>query len=123
MDAFVYVPKDVHVEQPILLTAIQADPGTELARHTLIVLDEGAQAEVWEQQLSATADLDAVFNTVVELSVGDNAHLQIRLWAIAVGVAAGSSAPTAPRSAATRRSTGSRSGSDPPRAASGWRPA
>jgi Fe-S cluster assembly protein SufD len=73
---FVYVPKGVTLEQPIVLTAIQATPGTELARHTLIVLDEGAQAEVWEQYLSAADDLDSVFNTVVELSVGDNARLR-----------------------------------------------
>ncbi len=74
--SFVYVPKGVVVEQPILLTAIQSAPGSELDRHTLVVLDEGAQAEVWEQQLSATEDLDAIFNTVVELSVGDNARLR-----------------------------------------------
>ena len=40
------------------------------------MLDEGAQAEVWEQQLSADDDLDAVFNTVVELKVGDGAKLR-----------------------------------------------
>jgi Fe-S cluster assembly protein SufD len=74
--AFVYVPQGVVLEQPVLLTAIQATANTELARHTLIVLDEGAQAEVWEQQLSAGDDLDAIFNTVVELSVGDNARLR-----------------------------------------------
>jgi Fe-S cluster assembly protein SufD len=74
--AFVYVPKDVAVQRPILLTAVQAAAGAELARRTLIVLDEGARAEVWEQQLSATPEVEAVFNTVVELSVGDNAHLR-----------------------------------------------
>jgi Fe-S cluster assembly protein SufD len=77
--SFVYVPRGVVVDAPIVLTAVQSAAGTELARHTLVVLDEGAQAEVWEQQLSATDDLDAVFNTVVELSVGDNAHLRF-VW-------------------------------------------
>ena len=74
--AFVYVPKHVTLEEPILLTAIQAAAGTELARHTLIVLDEGAQAEVWEQQLSRDPGLDGLFNTVVELKVGDGARLR-----------------------------------------------
>jgi Fe-S cluster assembly protein SufD len=74
--AFVYVPRGVVLERPILLTAIQSAAQTELARRTLIVLDEGAHAEVWEQQLSATDDLDAVFNTVVELVVGDGARLR-----------------------------------------------
>jgi Fe-S cluster assembly protein SufD len=74
--AFVYVPSGVALERPILLTAIQAAAGTELHRRTLIVVDEGAQAEVWEQYLSGADDLDGVFNTVVELVVGDNARLR-----------------------------------------------
>jgi Fe-S cluster assembly protein SufD len=73
---FVYVPKGVVVDRPILLTEIQAAAGTELARHTLVVLEEGAQAEVWEQQLSGADDLDSIFNTVVELAVGDAARLR-----------------------------------------------
>jgi Fe-S cluster assembly protein SufD len=74
--AFVYVPKGVALELPILLTAIQASSGTELDRRTLIVLDEGAQAEVWEQYLSASDEVEGLFNTVVELVVGDNARLR-----------------------------------------------
>ncbi len=74
--ALVYVPRGVALERPILLTAIQAANETELHRRTLIVLDEGAQAEVWEQYLSGADDLDGVFNTVVELVVGDNARLR-----------------------------------------------
>ncbi|MGA2927383.1 MAG: Fe-S cluster assembly protein SufD [Solirubrobacteraceae bacterium] len=74
--AFVYVPRGVAVEQPLLLTAVQSQSGTELDRRTLIVVDEGAQAEVWEQYVSASADVDALFNTVVELVVADNARLR-----------------------------------------------
>jgi Fe-S cluster assembly protein SufD len=74
--AFVFVPKGVALELPILLTAVQGAAQSELDRRTLIVLDEGAEAAVWEQQLSASPELDAVFNTVVELVVGDGAHLR-----------------------------------------------
>jgi Fe-S cluster assembly protein SufD len=74
--AFVYVPQGVTLEQPIPLTAIQAAAGTELDRRTLIVLEAGAQAEVWEQYLSGSDDLDAVFNVVTELVVGDGARLR-----------------------------------------------
>jgi Fe-S cluster assembly protein SufD len=74
--AFVYVPAGVALEHPILLTAIQRAAGTELLRRTLVVIDEGAQAEVWEQHLSASPDLEGVFNTVVELVVGVNANLR-----------------------------------------------
>jgi Fe-S cluster assembly protein SufD len=74
--AFVYVPRGIVVEQPILLTAVQAATGTELDRRTLIVLEEGAQVEVWEQYLSAGEDVEGIFNTVVELVVGDGAQLR-----------------------------------------------
>ncbi len=74
--AFVYVPSGVTLEQPILLTAIQTASGTELDRRTLIVLDDGAEAEVWEQYLSSGEDVEGVFNTVVELAVGENARLR-----------------------------------------------
>ncbi len=74
--AFVYVPKGVAVEQPISLRSVQAKAGTLLHQRTLIVLEEGAQAEVWEQYLSADEELDGVFNVITELVVSDNAHLR-----------------------------------------------
>ena len=74
--AFVYVPRGVAVEQPISLSTVQAQTGTLLNQRTVIVLEEGAQAEVWEQYLSGSADLDGVFNVVTELSVGADAHLR-----------------------------------------------
>jgi Fe-S cluster assembly protein SufD len=74
--AFVYVPRGVRVDAPILLTAIADAAGTALHRRTLIVLDEGAEAEVWEQFLSGSEDGEAMLNTVVELVVGQNARLR-----------------------------------------------
>ena len=74
--AFVYVPSGVVLEQPIVLTATHSQAGTELDRRTLIVLAEGAQAEVWEQYVSAGDDLDGIFNVVTELSVGHGARLR-----------------------------------------------
>ncbi|MGI8430559.1 MAG: Fe-S cluster assembly protein SufD [Solirubrobacteraceae bacterium] len=74
--AFVYVPAGVALQQPILLSAVQAGAGTELHRRTLIVLEQSAQAEIWEQYLSADPEVEGLFNTVVELVVGDNARLR-----------------------------------------------
>jgi Fe-S cluster assembly protein SufD len=74
--AFVYVPRGVEVAEPISLTAVQAQTGTLVNRRTLIVLEEGAQAEVWEQFLSGADDIDGVFNVVTELVVGVNANLR-----------------------------------------------
>jgi len=74
--SFVYVPSGVALEQPISLATVQARAGTLLNQRTLIVLEDGAQAQVWEQYLSASEDLDGVFNIVTELVVGDNARLR-----------------------------------------------
>jgi Fe-S cluster assembly protein SufD len=71
--AFVYVPAGVKVEAPIVLSAIQATAGSALNWRVLVVLEEGAEAEVWEQYASTAPGL---FTTVVELIVGENANLR-----------------------------------------------
>jgi Fe-S cluster assembly protein SufD len=74
--AFVWVPRGVRVEAPILLTAVTAAAGTALQRRVLIVLEEDAEAEVWEQYLSGDDESETLLNTVVELVVGQNARLR-----------------------------------------------
>jgi Fe-S cluster assembly protein SufD len=74
--AFVYVPRGVTLEAPISLASVQAESGTLLNTRTLVVLEEGAQAEVWEQFLSAEETLDGVVNVVTELIVGQAARLR-----------------------------------------------
>jgi Fe-S cluster assembly protein SufD len=74
--AFVWVPRNVRVDAPILLTAVSAAAGTALQRRVLIVLEEGAEAEVWEQYLSGDDESETLLNTVVELVVGQNARLR-----------------------------------------------
>jgi Fe-S cluster assembly protein SufD len=59
----------------IHLASIQRANKTLVNQRTRIVLEEGAQAEVWEQLLSAD-ELDGVFNVSTELVVGDGAHLR-----------------------------------------------
>jgi Fe-S cluster assembly protein SufD len=70
----VYVPRNVKVEAPIVITTVQDKPGTALHHRTLVVLDEGAEAEVWDQVVSSH-DGEAVVNGAVELVVGQNATL------------------------------------------------
>jgi Fe-S cluster assembly protein SufD len=74
--SFVYVPRGVAVEQPISLASVQARAGTLFNQRTLVVLEEGSQAEIWEQYLSGEDQLDGVFNVVTELVISDNAHLR-----------------------------------------------
>jgi Fe-S cluster assembly protein SufD len=70
------VARNVVLEQPIALTAVQSESGTLVNQSTRVVLEEGAQAEVWEQFLSASDDLDGIFNITTELVVGDAARLR-----------------------------------------------
>ena len=74
--SFVYVPRGVTLEQPIALRTVQPRAGTLLNQRTLIVLEEGAEADVWEEYLSSSEDLDGVFNLVTELVVSDGARLR-----------------------------------------------
>ena len=74
--AFVYVPRGVAVEHP---DPAHRDPvGLERGARPPDPdrVEEGAQAEVWEQYLSADAEVEGLFNTVVELVVQDNARLR-----------------------------------------------
>ena len=73
--ALVYVPRGRRVEKPIVLTAISDAAGVALHRRVLVVLEEGAEAEVWEQHLSG-GDGETLLNSVVELRVGQNARLR-----------------------------------------------
>ena len=72
----VYIPRNVTVEAPIVLTTVHEQAGTALHARTLVVLEEGAQAEVWHQTLSADPEAEGLVNGVVELVVGANAKLR-----------------------------------------------
>jgi len=74
--ALVYVPRNSRLSQPISLTAIQQASGHSLNWRTLIVLEEGAEAEVWERYLSAGNEVASLFNGVTELIVGPGANLR-----------------------------------------------
>ena len=73
--AFIYVPRNTTLEAPVVLNAIQAQEGTALNWRVLVVLEEGAEAEVWEQYLTAGGATGLV-TTVVEMVVGQNAKLR-----------------------------------------------
>jgi len=74
--AFVYVPRNVALDAPILVTNVHEQTGTALYTRTLVVLEAGAEAEVWDQTLSGSAETEGLVNGVVELVVGENARLR-----------------------------------------------
>jgi Fe-S cluster assembly protein SufD len=73
---FVYVPRGITVTEPISLNVVVPRTGVLANERTLIVVEDGAQVEVWEQFVSAEDDQDAVLNVVTELIVGQNARLR-----------------------------------------------
>jgi Fe-S cluster assembly protein SufD len=74
--SFVHVAAGVVLPEPIVLRSTAPADGSLLHQRTLIVLEAGAEAEVWEQYLSADPEQDAVTNAVTELVVGENASLR-----------------------------------------------
>ena len=69
---FVHVPAGERLAEPLQL-AIRAAAGDEIEWRALIVLEEGAEAEVWERYLS---EGEGLFNGVVEIVLGDGANLR-----------------------------------------------
>ncbi len=72
----VHVAAGVRVEEPIRIEVPLDEDGAAVSRRTLVVLEEGAEAEVWEHWFSQGDEIDALLNSVVELAVGQAATLR-----------------------------------------------
>jgi Fe-S cluster assembly protein SufD len=72
----VHVPRGVSVAEPIRIEVPVDRDGAAVGWRTLIVLEEGAEAEVWEHWSSPNDEVDGLLNSVVELSVGQAATLR-----------------------------------------------
>jgi Fe-S cluster assembly protein SufD len=72
----VHVPRGVQVSEPIRVEVPVDRGGAAFPWRTLIVLEEGAEAEVWEHWSSPSDEVDGLLNAVVELSVGQGAALR-----------------------------------------------
>jgi Fe-S cluster assembly protein SufD len=70
------VPKGKRLEGPAQIAAVHDSEGAALGFRTLIVLEEGAEAEVWEQWLATDPERSGLFNTVTEIRVGAGANLR-----------------------------------------------
>lgn len=71
----IHVPKGVEVTEPIRIGLDLDTAGSAVYWRTLVVLEEGASAEILEDYRSADDDTNALLNTVVEVSVGKAARL------------------------------------------------
>ena len=72
----VHVPRGVRLEEPVRVTLPVDEDGAAIAWRTLVVLEEGAEAEVWEHCSSQGDETEALVNSVVELHVGQAATLR-----------------------------------------------
>jgi Fe-S cluster assembly protein SufD len=72
----VLVPRGVKVAEPIRIEVPLAVSGGAVNWRTLVVLEEGAEAEIWEHWSSPGDEVDGLLNSVVELNVGQAATLR-----------------------------------------------
>jgi Fe-S cluster assembly protein SufD len=72
----IHVPRGVQVSEPIRIEVPLEQEGSVIGWRTLVVLEEGAEAEVWEHWSSPDDGIDGLVNSVVELSVGQAATLR-----------------------------------------------
>jgi Fe-S cluster assembly protein SufD len=72
----VHVPAGVTVADPIKVELPLDEDGAAVSWRTLVVIEEGAKAEIWEHSGSAGDETDALLNSVVELHVGQAATLR-----------------------------------------------
>jgi Fe-S cluster assembly protein SufD len=70
--ALVHVPAGQRLAEPVV---IRATVDRALEWRTLIVLEPGAEAEVWEEWVSGDDETEGLFNGVTEIVVGEGATL------------------------------------------------
>src|SRR5260221_8734148 len=72
----VHVPAGVKLTEPIKVELPLDENGSVVYWRSLIVLEEGAEAEVWEHCFSTGDETDALLNSGVELHAGQAAALR-----------------------------------------------
>ena len=80
---FLYVPRNVAIELPFRAFAVAHEPGAALFTHTLVVLEQGAEAFVVDAYRSETQERQSFASAVVELILGNDAKLryvQVQDW-------------------------------------------
>jgi Fe-S cluster assembly protein SufD len=72
---FLYVPRGVVIDRPLHIGSIMSDGGTDTT-HTLVVLDEGAEATVLHESNSVSQDAKGLHLGAVELIQKPGSHLR-----------------------------------------------
>ncbi|MDA8743187.1 Fe-S cluster assembly protein SufD [Rubripirellula amarantea] len=72
---FLYVPRNVVIEKPIHIGSVMTDGGCDTT-HTLVVLDEGAEATVLHESNSVTENAGGLHMGAIELIQKPGSHLR-----------------------------------------------
>ncbi len=72
---FLYVPRGVVIDRPLHIGSVMSDGGTDTT-HTLVVLDEGAEATVLHESNSVSQDAKGLHLGAVELIQKPGSHLR-----------------------------------------------
>lgn len=81
--AVLYVPRNVTVDQPLYSLIALSEEGASDLSHTLVILEDGAEATLLEETSSATTSTAGLHIGAVELLVGKEARLryvQLQNW-------------------------------------------
>jgi Fe-S cluster assembly protein SufD len=72
----VHVPKDVVLEQPLLVRIVNSVEGGSLFWRLLVVAEPGSRFSVIEEYVSTAPELSGYVNAAVEIFVGDGAKVE-----------------------------------------------
>ncbi|TMN21276.1 Fe-S cluster assembly protein SufD [Lentibacillus cibarius] len=72
---FVYVPKNVQVEEPLQVIFWQEDPETAMFNHVLVVAEDNSSLTYVENYISQNEEQETVSNIVTEVIAHDNAQI------------------------------------------------
>ncbi|WP_456273455.1 Fe-S cluster assembly protein SufD [Bacillus sp. AK031] len=73
--AFLYVPKNVEVEQPIQAVYVQDNADTTLFNHVLVVADDNSSVTYVENYVSTVDVEEGIYNIVTEVFANNNAKV------------------------------------------------
>lgn len=72
---FVYVPKNVQLEEPLQVIFWQEDPETAMFNHVLVVAEENSSMTYVENYISQNEEQETVSNIVTEVIAHNNAQI------------------------------------------------
>jgi Fe-S cluster assembly protein SufD len=74
--AFLYIPKNVEIKEPIQVVYVHDDAEASLFNHVIVVADDNSSVTYVENYISTVDTTNSVFNIATEVIAGTNAKIQ-----------------------------------------------